>query len=268
MVLSGLPTASAPLAGVVARMPSDRAYQGVLSLRTPRILVDDVLVVVDSVRDSQLVGCRFRVTGVASGSFAVVRMVRLELLEGSPSSKSRGYRPWEGRRNGRGGISEMNGAEADAEWTVFSVREVFSGVVRVVAVVPGNQENVAVCPSSDAVLVPQMHVVAASSAWEAAGLIAYGSDGSDGVEPLSTSMVTCRDCARFEGSPSMALRNAMGHDKFGHRLSNNLSRAGVTSIAELRLISDGALLSLRDFGSAGLRRVHLARLGRVSSVDR
>ncbi|MBC9731069.1 hypothetical protein [Streptomyces sp. TRM68367] len=66
----------------------------------------------------------------------------------------------------------------------------------------------------------------------------------------------------------MALRNAIGHDKFGHRLSNNLSRAGVTSIAELRLVSDAALLELRDFGPAGLQRVRSARLRRAARVSR
>jgi DNA-directed RNA polymerase alpha subunit len=61
----------------------------------------------------------------------------------------------------------------------------------------------------------------------------------------------------------MTLRNALGHDKFGHRHSNNLSRAGVTSIAELRLVSDARLLELRDFGLAGLQRVRSARLKRA-----
>lgn len=83
VVLSGLPASSPPADGAVARTPSDAAYQGMLPLRTPRVLVDDLLTVVDSVRDPHLGGCRFRVTGVASGSFAVVRLVRLELLGGN-----------------------------------------------------------------------------------------------------------------------------------------------------------------------------------------
>jgi hypothetical protein len=63
-------------------------------------------------------------------------------------------------------------------WTVFSVRDVFSGEVHVVGVVPGDQTGAAVCPSGD-VLVPEMRVVVASSAWEAAGLIAFSSDAPD-----------------------------------------------------------------------------------------
>ncbi|MFB6643161.1 hypothetical protein ACFCYF_38725 [Streptomyces chartreusis] len=162
----------------------------------------------------------------------------------------------------------MNGAEAGAEWTVFSVRDTFSGEVHVVGVVPGDQEGVAVCPPESAVLIPEVHVVSAHSAWEAAGLIRCGLDDSDEVGTPFTSPVTCRDCARFDGTTTMALRNAIGHDKFGHRLSNNLSRAGVTSIAELRLVSDATLLELRDFGPAGLQRVHSARLRRAASVGR
>lgn len=163
----------------------------------------------------------------------------------------------------------MKGAEADdTEWTVFSVRDVFSGEIHVVGVVPGDQEGVAVCPSGGAVLVPEVHVVAASSAWEAAGLIAYGSGGPDDVEPPSTPAETCRNCARFEGTAGMALRNALGHDKFGHRLANTLSRAGVTTVVELRLVSDATLLGLRDFGPAGLQRVHSARLGRAPRLGR
>ncbi|MET9964729.1 hypothetical protein ABZZ80_02045 [Streptomyces sp. NPDC006356] len=162
----------------------------------------------------------------------------------------------------------MNGATADVDWTVFSVRDVFSGDVHVVGVVPGDQTEVAVCPSGDSALAPEVHVVKAASAWEAAGLIAYGPDDADDAGLLYGATVPCRDCARFEGTTTMALRNAMGHDKFGHRLSNNLSRAGVTSIAELRLVSDAALLDLRDFGPAGLQRVHSARPRRASRLNR
>ncbi|MFB6643160.1 DUF6093 family protein [Streptomyces chartreusis] len=92
VVFSGLPAATPPLDGVVSRTPSDTAYQGMLPLCTPRVLVDDLLTVVGSVRDSQLVGCRFRITGVVSGSFAVVRMARLELLGGSRQPGLRGRR--------------------------------------------------------------------------------------------------------------------------------------------------------------------------------
>lgn len=156
----------------------------------------------------------------------------------------------------------MDEASDSGAWTVFSVRDVFSGEVHVVGVVPGDQTGVAVCPAGDT-LVPEARAVVASSAWEAAGLIAYGSDDPNDVEPPLTPTVACRNCARFEGTPGMALRNAMGHDKFGHRLSNTLSRAGVSSIAELRLVNDATLLGLRDFGLAGLQRVRSARLGRV-----
>jgi len=76
----GLPIASPPLDGAVAQLPSYAVYQGMLPLSTPRVRVDDHLTVVESARDAQLNGCCFRVTGVASGSFTVVRIVRLQLL--------------------------------------------------------------------------------------------------------------------------------------------------------------------------------------------
>ncbi|MFJ2829047.1 DUF6093 family protein [Streptomyces sp. NPDC087263] len=76
----GPPIASPPLDGAVAQLPSDAVYQGMLPLRMPAVRVDDHLTVVKSARDAQLDGCRFRVTGVASGSFTVVRIVRLQLL--------------------------------------------------------------------------------------------------------------------------------------------------------------------------------------------
>ncbi|WP_149825446.1 hypothetical protein [Streptomyces tailanensis] len=59
----------------------------------------------------------------------------------------------------------------------------------------------------------------------------------------------------------------MGHDKFGHRLSNALSRAGVMSLAELRLRTDARLLRVGGFGPAALERVRGARLGRAWHVD-
>jgi hypothetical protein len=85
VVLSGLPATAPPVDGALAQLPSDTAYQGMLPLGAPLIRVDDLVVVVDSVRDAQLVGRRFRVAGVSSSSFAVVRVVRLELLGSSPT---------------------------------------------------------------------------------------------------------------------------------------------------------------------------------------
>ncbi|MET7729099.1 DUF6093 family protein [Streptomyces mirabilis] len=66
----GLPAASPPVDGAVAQLPSNTMYQGMLPLSTPRVRGDDLLTVVDSARDAQLIGCRFRVTGIDSSSLS------------------------------------------------------------------------------------------------------------------------------------------------------------------------------------------------------
>lgn len=61
------------------------AYQALLPLAAPQIRLDDTVVVVGSIRaagprDPYLVGRRFRATEALTGTFAVVRVVRVELL--------------------------------------------------------------------------------------------------------------------------------------------------------------------------------------------
>ncbi|MFI1735210.1 DUF6093 family protein [Streptomyces acidicola] len=80
VVLSGLPAASPPLDAAVADVPSGSTYQGLLPLGVPSVQSSDLLIVMASIRDTQLVRCRFRITGVGHSSFAVVRVVRLENL--------------------------------------------------------------------------------------------------------------------------------------------------------------------------------------------
>ena len=74
--LSPLP----PVDGVVASLPAATAYQALLPLSAPLVMIDDVLSVSRSARDEQLVGRRFRVAEVAVGTYAVVRVVRLEVI--------------------------------------------------------------------------------------------------------------------------------------------------------------------------------------------
>lgn len=69
-----------PLDGVVASFPAATAYQALIPLSAPPVEVDDVLSVSRSARDEQLVGRRFRVAEAAVGTFAVVRVVRLEVI--------------------------------------------------------------------------------------------------------------------------------------------------------------------------------------------
>lgn len=66
------------LDSLVAPQPTSAAYQALLPLASPQAAVDDGLIVSQSVRDPQLAGRRFRVADVGVGTYAVVRVLRLE----------------------------------------------------------------------------------------------------------------------------------------------------------------------------------------------
>lgn len=80
IVRPGQLSVAPPLGGVAASLPAPTSYQALLPLSAPQVMVDDVLSVSRSVRDEQLVGRRFRVAEVAVGTYAVVRVVRLEVI--------------------------------------------------------------------------------------------------------------------------------------------------------------------------------------------
>lgn len=69
-----------PLDAVAASLPAQTEYQALLPLSAPLVRVDDVLSVSRSARDEQLVGRRFRAAEIAVGTYAVVRVVRLEVI--------------------------------------------------------------------------------------------------------------------------------------------------------------------------------------------
>ncbi|CAM5468247.1 DUF6093 family protein [Streptomyces aurantiogriseus] len=80
VVRPGQLSVTPPLDGAVASLSAPTAYQGLLPLSAPQVMVNDVLSVSRSVRDEQLVGRRFRVADVAVGTYAVMRVVRLEVI--------------------------------------------------------------------------------------------------------------------------------------------------------------------------------------------
>jgi hypothetical protein len=75
----------APLSSSIAPVPEATAYQALLPMSAPPLRADDLLRVARSVRDDQLVGHRFRVGEVAVGTYAVVRVVRLQPLDEPPT---------------------------------------------------------------------------------------------------------------------------------------------------------------------------------------
>ncbi|MFD3926527.1 DUF6093 family protein [Streptomyces sp. NPDC058614] len=77
----GQPAITAPMDGSVAALPAATAYQALLPLDAPQTRDDDVIAVRGSTRDAQLVGRRFRVADANVGTFAVVRVVRLQVVD-------------------------------------------------------------------------------------------------------------------------------------------------------------------------------------------
>lgn len=77
----GQPAITTPLDGSVALLPAVSSYQALLPLDAPRTRDDDVITVHGSTRDAQLVGRRFRVADASVGTFAVVRIVRLQVAD-------------------------------------------------------------------------------------------------------------------------------------------------------------------------------------------
>ncbi|MFB6604229.1 DUF6093 family protein [Streptomyces noursei] len=82
----GRPATTTPLDGAVAVMPATTDYQAVLPVQAPALRPDDVIRVAGSVRpggprDAQLVGRRFRVSDQAVGTYTVVRITRVQVID-------------------------------------------------------------------------------------------------------------------------------------------------------------------------------------------
>ncbi|MFK0279830.1 DUF6093 family protein [Streptomyces sp. NPDC090499] len=82
----GRPAITRPVGGSVAVEPPVTEYQAVLPVDAPVLRRDDVIRVAGSVRakgprDPHLVGRRFRVSDEAVGTYSVVRIVRVEVVD-------------------------------------------------------------------------------------------------------------------------------------------------------------------------------------------
>ncbi|MEU0722876.1 DUF6093 family protein [Streptomyces sp. NPDC006140] len=82
----GRPAITRPLSGAVAVKPPTTDYQAVLPVEAPELRPDDVIRVAGSVRpggsrDPQLVGRRFRVSDETVGTYSVVRIVRVQVID-------------------------------------------------------------------------------------------------------------------------------------------------------------------------------------------
>lgn len=82
----GLPALTKPLDGATVRELPSTDYQAVLPVEAPEVRPDDLVRVAGSVRpggprDPQLVGRRFRVSDANVGSYTVVRIVRVQVID-------------------------------------------------------------------------------------------------------------------------------------------------------------------------------------------
>ncbi|MER6127883.1 DUF6093 family protein [Streptomyces sp. NPDC001795] len=82
----GRPALTQPVSGALAVEPPTTDYQAVLPVDAPVLRRDDVIRVAGSVRpegarDPQLVGRRFRVSDEAVGTYSVVRIVRVQVID-------------------------------------------------------------------------------------------------------------------------------------------------------------------------------------------
>ncbi|MBC9724956.1 DUF6093 family protein [Streptomyces sp. TRM68367] len=82
----GRPAITKRLDGAVVHEPPTTDYQAVLPVQAPELRPDDVVRVAGSVRpggprDPQLVGKRFRVSDQHIGTYSVVRIVRVQVID-------------------------------------------------------------------------------------------------------------------------------------------------------------------------------------------
>jgi hypothetical protein len=82
----GRPALTRPLGTALAPELPTTDYQAVLPVNTPELRADDVVRVVGSVRpgglrDPQLLGRRFRVSDELLGTYTVVRIVRVQVVD-------------------------------------------------------------------------------------------------------------------------------------------------------------------------------------------
>ncbi|MEU3712216.1 DUF6093 family protein [Streptomyces catenulae] len=82
----GRPALTPPLAGATVAQPPTTDHQAVLPIAAPPLRRDDVVRVAGSVRpggprDAALVGRRFRVADETVGTFTVVRIVRVQVID-------------------------------------------------------------------------------------------------------------------------------------------------------------------------------------------
>ncbi|MEU7318284.1 hypothetical protein [Streptomyces sp. NPDC007083] len=140
-----------------------------------------------------------------------------------------------------------------SDWTVIGLIDEDARTLHVAAVFPGAVTRAAETAQTDG-FRPIAHTVAAATSTEAAARVR---DEIEGAEPMPAGGVCC-SCRNYGGG-RLRFRDAFGHDKHGHRLSNMLMREGYGD-AESLLAADLTVLdALRGMGGESRARVRRAR---------
>ncbi|MGI5353042.1 hypothetical protein ACQEU8_33410 [Streptomyces sp. CA-250714] len=140
-----------------------------------------------------------------------------------------------------------------SDWTVIGLFDQDDATLHVAAVFPGDVTATPLTPSTDG-LLPVLRVMTAPNATEAAAALQAHVEGAEPMPATSP----CRSC-RDRGRDEARFRNAFGHDKPGHRLSNLMKREGFGDPASLLAADLSALDGLRGMGAESRARVRLAR---------
>lgn len=139
-------------------------------------------------------------------------------------------------------------------WTVVGLYDGETSVPQVVAVLPGDVTANAATPPARVGFHPVLRAVTAPGGPDAVATWLAELEGSEPM-PVSSS---CRSCRNREGGDKR-LRDAVGHDGPGHRLSNLLSRNGVDDDAALLSADLGELTKLPGFGAGSPALLRRAR---------
>ncbi|WP_173870792.1 hypothetical protein SALCHL_002823 [Streptomyces albus subsp. chlorinus] len=140
-----------------------------------------------------------------------------------------------------------------SDWTVFGLLEEVTRTLLVAAVVPGDATRGVTTVPSDG-FDPVARVVDAPTSAEAAS---RARDEIEGAEPMPAG-AGCYSCRGLRGG-DLRFRDAFGHDKHGHRLSNMVMRAGYCDAESLLAADLTALDVLPGMGAVSRARVRRAR---------
>lgn len=145
-------------------------------------------------------------------------------------------------------------------WTVIALRSGETGMISVVAALPGVHGDEMVPGSVLDGRTPFAVTVAASTAADAARVVAQGGAGVR-EEPREAAVDGRRPSCRGwcdVGTPEGRLRDLLGHDRVGHRLANALAREDIKTLEQLRAADEEVLRGTRQIGWQSLERIRNA----------